>query len=524
MTRTLLLRATLALVVLLAAAQLYRPERSNPPVDPALAFETSSHAPAAVLAIVQRSCYDCHSYRTRWPWYSNVAPVSWGVASDVREARNALNFSTWGSYPPKRLSRKLEAICDELRQGDMPLLQYRLVHSDAKLSEAEVRTVCDWATAEADRVVEPQAAALPAVPPAVTRGDMVFVSGTLPGKAPGPGADDITAQTTRVLTTLDATLRQAGSSLAQTAATTVILRKAEDFPAMNAAYAKFFPADPPSRTTVVADLLDPDAQVQISAVAARQGVPREVIHPEGWARSPSPYNYGIKVGDTLYLAGLVARRGTDNTPVPGDIAVQMRTIGDNAATILGAAGMSARDVVSAKVFLTDTTLFDAMNTAYRAWFSAAPPARATVRTALMAPDSLVEVTMVAVRGGTHQALTTPNADGTPGKANPNLSSAIGIGPRTWVSGMLGVMPGTKGNQEAETAEMFARIGRTLQAAGRTWADVADGIVFVTDVAAAARVLEQFKTAAGGTLPAVTVAGVGLVSPDATVEVMVSAVR
>ena len=88
---------------------------------------------------------------------------------------------------------------------------------------------------------------------------------------------------------------------------------------MNDAYRGFWTKDPPTRTTVVADLVLPDALVEMSMVAVPKGGERVVIHPAGWVKSPNPYSYAIRTGDTLFLSGLVSRNGRDNVVVPGDV-------------------------------------------------------------------------------------------------------------------------------------------------------------------------------------------------------------
>jgi len=117
-----------------------------------------------------------------------------------------------------------------------------------------------------------------------------------------------------------------GSSLANAASVLIYLRSASDFAAMNEVYATYFPTNPPARTTVAVTqpLANADGLVEISMVAIPDGGERTVIHPDGWAKVPSPYSYGIKSGNTLFLAGLVSRNGKDNANVPGDITAQTR--------------------------------------------------------------------------------------------------------------------------------------------------------------------------------------------------------
>ena len=181
-----------------------------------------------------------------------------------------------------------------------------------------------------------------------------------------------------MLESIDATLKKAGSSLANAASVHVYIKNAGDFAAMNEVYRTFWKADPPVRTTIVADFVVPGALVEISVVAVPTGGERQVIHPATWMKSPNPYSYGIKSGNTLFLSGLVARNGKDNSVVEGAMAVQTKAVLDNGAEILKAAGMGFEHVVSSRVFITDVTNFQEMNDVYRTYFTKDPPARATV--------------------------------------------------------------------------------------------------------------------------------------------------
>ena len=98
-----------------------------------------------VGAILDRSCQDCHSSHTTWPWYSRVAPVSWIVSKHVREAREILDFSEWVHQPPTADERML--ICDAVSDGEMPLPEYTMIHRKAKLSKGDVGLICGWAAA-----------------------------------------------------------------------------------------------------------------------------------------------------------------------------------------------------------------------------------------------------------------------------------------------------------------------------------------------------------------------------------------
>jgi len=360
---------------------------------------------------------------------------------------------------------------------------------------------------------------------AVAAGGFMYLSGALATDDRGTFAGgDIKAQTRRVLDNLSGVLKAAGSRLDNAVSVTVFLKNAADFQSMNEAYRTYWQKDPPVRTTVVANLANPQALIEISMVAVPDGGERQVVHPAGWLKSPSPYSYGIRSGATVYLAGLISRNGRDNSWVPGDMKAQTKTAMDNAGEILKAAGMTYADVASSRVFITDTALFQDMNAAYRAYFPKDPPARATVRTGLTSPEALVEVTLLAVRGGNREAVLPPNADGSPAQPNPNLSPAIRIGNRLYVSGMLGNDAGNRGDAGAQTRATLARIGRALQAAGFGWKDVVDGAVYITDINNYAAMNVAYREVFGGDFPARVTAETGLVSADALVEIMFTAVR
>jgi len=129
----------LGLVGVLALSQAIRPDHTNP------AGTGEIQAPADVAKVLQRACYDCHSNQTTWPWYSQIAPVSWLVARDVNEGRRHLNFSVWDSYEPAKKAKKLEHVASEVKEGEMPMAIYVPMHPEAKLTEADRALLIAWA-------------------------------------------------------------------------------------------------------------------------------------------------------------------------------------------------------------------------------------------------------------------------------------------------------------------------------------------------------------------------------------------
>lgn len=353
--------------------------------------------------------------------------------------------------------------------------------------------------------------------PAVVVGGLIYVSGLVGTGPKDPLAtSDIATETRRVFDRMKVILEAAGSSLSDVVSINVYLKNASDFDAMNAVYRTCVTDQPPARTTVAADLAD-GALIQMSAVAVPTGAPRETMLPVGWVKSPRPYSYIVRTGDLVFLSGLVSRRGIDDQVVPGPVAVQMRTIMANAATLLRTAGLTFDNVVSAKVFLTDDSLFEGMNAEYQKTFATSPPARATGVVGLMAPDNYVEVTLVASK--TPKQVIGP-------QVSPTLpvSTAIRAGNRVFVSGVLGNTDTNVDDLRGQTRETFTRLSRALDLAGVTFADVVDSTVYLRDpwqVPAFDAVFREFFPKEP---PARTVAGVRLIARTGLVEVLLTAYK
>jgi hypothetical protein len=140
----LIRNAALVFLAVIVAIQMVRPARTNPPTDPARALTARLPVTSEALAVMNRACRDCHSNDTTWPWYSNVAPVSWLVIDHVKSGRRHFNYSEWARYEPDKASKLLHDICEETRDGSMPMGSYTLVHRDARLSDRDVQALCSW--------------------------------------------------------------------------------------------------------------------------------------------------------------------------------------------------------------------------------------------------------------------------------------------------------------------------------------------------------------------------------------------
>jgi hypothetical protein len=142
MRRILQLGLLFSVVALLVAIQFLSPGAENPP------SKGEVSAPPEIQHTLRRSCYDCHSNQTQWPWYGQVAPFSWAVARDIYLGRRQLNFSEWGDYYPLTRKRKLQWMGRALQREDMPPLFYRLIHPSSRLSPRDRAQLQRWIDTE----------------------------------------------------------------------------------------------------------------------------------------------------------------------------------------------------------------------------------------------------------------------------------------------------------------------------------------------------------------------------------------
>ncbi|MCS6929279.1 MAG: heme-binding domain-containing protein [Saprospiraceae bacterium] len=134
--------AVLALAFI--AIQFIRSNRSVPVVDAAQDLCTTLRAPSEVRTLLRAACYDCHSYQTHYPWYGQVAPISWWLDHHVKEAREHINFSVFGSMPPHEQTEALEACSEVVLDGEMPLRSYTWIHAEARLTAEQRRSLAAW--------------------------------------------------------------------------------------------------------------------------------------------------------------------------------------------------------------------------------------------------------------------------------------------------------------------------------------------------------------------------------------------
>lgn len=137
-------KISIGLIALLVIIQFFRIDKINPAIIEENDFIIIANPPENVAKIIKTSCYDCHSNETKYPWYTNFAPLSWWIKHHIDEGRDELNFSEWGTYKEKRKNHKIEECIELIDEDEMPLSSYLITHSDAKLTDDDKRSLLEW--------------------------------------------------------------------------------------------------------------------------------------------------------------------------------------------------------------------------------------------------------------------------------------------------------------------------------------------------------------------------------------------
>ena len=140
----------LALLVLFLVIQFIRPAHNTTKQVLATDFTRLFVVPDSMQAVLQNACYDCHSNNTLYPWYSNIQPIAWIIASDIKKGKEQLNFSDFGSYGSRRQISKLKEIANQVKDDEMPIAAYKLMHTKARLSGAQKIMIIEWMQKAAD--------------------------------------------------------------------------------------------------------------------------------------------------------------------------------------------------------------------------------------------------------------------------------------------------------------------------------------------------------------------------------------
>ena len=142
----------LSLLAILIILQFFRIDKTNPPVEADADFLVQFEASDDIAKKIKEACYDCHSHHTDFPWYTDIAPVSFWIKGHIDHARSHLNFSNWNSYDVNKAAHKLEECYEEVLEGHMPLPSYTWMHPEAKLSEKDRRNLANWFRSAMSRI------------------------------------------------------------------------------------------------------------------------------------------------------------------------------------------------------------------------------------------------------------------------------------------------------------------------------------------------------------------------------------
>lgn len=134
----------LGLAVILIGIQFFQPLRNQSDEVTASHIERVYNVPQNVKAILTQSCYDCHSNNTRYPWYSRIQPGAWYMARHIKKGKVELNFSTFGEYSARKQRNKFRAMAGQVKDGEMPLSSYTLIHRNAVLSQDDKQVLINW--------------------------------------------------------------------------------------------------------------------------------------------------------------------------------------------------------------------------------------------------------------------------------------------------------------------------------------------------------------------------------------------
>ena len=132
------------LLVVIVVAQFFGPEKNDGDLATVEAFISETNPPEDVKRILETTCYDCHSDKTTYPWYSSITPVNYWLDEHVNDGKKHLNFSKWSTYSLKKKEHKMDELYEEVEKGEMPLDSYTWTHDEANLSAEQIAAVVAW--------------------------------------------------------------------------------------------------------------------------------------------------------------------------------------------------------------------------------------------------------------------------------------------------------------------------------------------------------------------------------------------
>ncbi|MFC5409698.1 heme-binding domain-containing protein [Larkinella bovis] len=147
----------IGLLIVLVGIQFIRPARNEGVADTPQDVTHFVNVPPTVMTTLKTACYDCHSDKTAYPWYTHINPIGLWLGNHVKEGKAELNFSNFAQYDRKRMDHKLEEVAEEIEENHMPLSSYLIMHEEANLSDAQKQEIIEWVKTERAKLgVEPE--------------------------------------------------------------------------------------------------------------------------------------------------------------------------------------------------------------------------------------------------------------------------------------------------------------------------------------------------------------------------------
>ncbi len=359
---------------------------------------------------------------------------------------------------------------------------------------------------------------LPGLPfsAATELGDLVYVSGAL-GTLPGSRtlAEGTAGQVRQTLDNLEATLASLGLDRSRVVEMRIFLSDIRFYAEVDAEIGKRYGNAAPTIAVAEGALAIPGAEVEIAVVAARQGVAIEALAPAGWAAPPMHFRQALRAGDALFLSGQVGVDPKTGQTVPGGTAEQARQAFANARQLLDAGGFSLADLTGCRVFLADARDFGQLNEVWNGLFPGAPPVRETLQAKLGSPELKIEIHCYASRGD--RRAIEPSGQKPP--AQP-YSTGIAAGGRLYTSGMVarGADGWVKGGVREQTRAVLAKLGKILETAGASPADVADATVVIAHPSYYEAMNEEYRQFFGDAFPSRITVVQPLMAAEGLVEI------
>ncbi len=137
-------RILLIVVAVLVVIQFFQIDKTSPEKDPTKDFLAMAQPPQEIETLIRQGCYDCHSYDTKYPWYTYINPLGWLIKDHIEDGRAHLNFAIWTDYSPEKRAHKLEECYEEIQEGEMPFRAYANMHPEAQLSDEQRVLLANW--------------------------------------------------------------------------------------------------------------------------------------------------------------------------------------------------------------------------------------------------------------------------------------------------------------------------------------------------------------------------------------------